>query len=258
LQHEVIGTAIALVNAENNIRTTKKAINAAQMGDPTQALIYSRQDKFSDVLRQTNYNNGLGNRMSYIGAELLDMTETFCAVVSLTDLGINISKWASKKLLNINKVDDTLSFGGFKDSIKKTYSDFTVNIKDTVKGLSGSTGNVTVNRLEDALIEGNDVIPVVDEISPVLNSVDDIGIKGGSGSTIITDEIKQDSEYMVKVSFPSIHKVYIENEFEDYYQVVGSCFVKEQTGLIKEKMYDITIRQKDKKEFEVLGFDIKN
>lgn len=76
--------------------------------------------------------------------------------------------------------------------------------------------------------------------------------------TIITDEIKQDSEYMVKVSFPSIHKVYIENEFEDYYQVVGSCFVKEQTGLIKEKMYDITIRQKDKKEFEVLGFDIKN
>ena len=78
-----IGAAITMVNAITNVFTSYRAMKAAKDGDPAWAKIYGKQDKLSDVLRQTNFKNGVLNRLSYIGATTLDVTEFAVGVINL-------------------------------------------------------------------------------------------------------------------------------------------------------------------------------
>lgn len=83
----VIGAAIGLINAITNVVTSFQALHAAKNGDPAWAKIYGDRDKLSDVWRQTNYDNAVLNRLSYIGAASLDTIELFCDIVSFVDFG---------------------------------------------------------------------------------------------------------------------------------------------------------------------------
>lgn len=78
-----IGAAIAAVNAITNVFTSYAAMKAAEEGDPAWAKIYGGRDKLSDVLRETNFNDGLLNRLSYIGATGLDLTEFVVGVINI-------------------------------------------------------------------------------------------------------------------------------------------------------------------------------
>ena len=79
----MIGAAITAVNAVVNIFTSYSAMKAARNDDPAWAKIYGKQDKLSDVLRQTNFGNGTLNRLSYIGATVIDGVELFCDIVNI-------------------------------------------------------------------------------------------------------------------------------------------------------------------------------
>lgn len=82
-----IGAAIGLVNAITNVVTSFQALHAHKNGDPAWAKIYGDRNKLSDVLRQTNFDNGFLNRLSFIGAATIDAVELFCDVVSIVDFG---------------------------------------------------------------------------------------------------------------------------------------------------------------------------
>ena len=62
-----IGAGIAAVNTITNMATSFRAAYTAGSGDPTWARIYSKQNKLSDVIRGTNFNNGILNNLSYLG-----------------------------------------------------------------------------------------------------------------------------------------------------------------------------------------------
>lgn len=85
-----IGAAIAAINSIVNIFTSGAALWAVSNGDPAWARIYGNQDKLSDVLRQTNFDNKWINRLTNFGAFALDAVELFTAVVGFVELGKKI------------------------------------------------------------------------------------------------------------------------------------------------------------------------
>lgn len=85
-----IAAGIALVNSAANIYTSFKSVSAARDGDPAWAKIYGKQDKLTDIMRDTNFHNGAWNRASYLGATVLDTAELFCDVVAVGGLLKNL------------------------------------------------------------------------------------------------------------------------------------------------------------------------
>lgn len=81
-----IGAAITAINALTNVATSFASMIAAKSGDPAWAKIYGDENKFTDWLRNTNFNNGLLNRSSYVDAALIDGVELFCDVVNIVNL----------------------------------------------------------------------------------------------------------------------------------------------------------------------------
>lgn len=75
-----IGAGIALLNAVTNIYTSYKAMKE---DDPAWAKIYGDQNKLSDVLRESNFNNGFLNKVTNWSASALDAAELFCDVVNI-------------------------------------------------------------------------------------------------------------------------------------------------------------------------------
>jgi hypothetical protein len=124
----IIGASIALVNAVTNVATSFRAADAATDGNPAWAVIYGKQDKLSDVLRQTNFGDGTLKNRSNLGAGALDVTETFCDIVGIAEM-VGIAKLfkgdAFKKLKN-----GTLSFSDLKNSMKNGIVDLKSNIKN--------------------------------------------------------------------------------------------------------------------------------
>jgi hypothetical protein len=191
-----IGAGIAAVNATTNVATSLRAANTACNGDPTWARIYSKQNTLSEVIRETNFNNGTLNGLSYLGADLIDATEMFCDIVCIVEIGKSIPKLFAKKNFNIFK-KGSFHLEDFKTSIKKSFADTKEGIK---KGFTDLKGNVkegytyVKNNIKNGIIGKVDVdeIAVLNKVENVsVNGVDDILAKGGSNSTIITDEIKQ-------------------------------------------------------------------
>lgn len=78
-----IAAAITMVNALANVATSYVAMIEAKIGDPAWAKIYSDRNTVQDIWRQTNFNNSLGNRLSYIGADIIDTVKLFCDVVNI-------------------------------------------------------------------------------------------------------------------------------------------------------------------------------
>lgn len=81
-----IGAAITAINALTNVATSFTSMISAKSGDPAWAKIYGDENKFTDWLRNTNFNNGLVNRLSYGAASLIDGVELFCDVVNIVNL----------------------------------------------------------------------------------------------------------------------------------------------------------------------------
>lgn len=80
-----IGAAIAAINAMVNVYTSYKAFRARQNGDPAWAKVYGDQDTLQDVLRQTNFGDGMLNSLSYLGAMGLDVVQIVCDFVAIYD-----------------------------------------------------------------------------------------------------------------------------------------------------------------------------
>lgn len=85
-----IGAIISTANAITNVITSFSAMRSAKNGDPAWAKIYGDQNKLSDVIRQTKFKTGLGNRLSYAGATILDCTQLFCGAVSIVHMATQI------------------------------------------------------------------------------------------------------------------------------------------------------------------------
>ena len=68
------------------------ALKSRLDGDPAWASIYGKEDKLSDVLRDTNFGDGTLNKLSYGAATTLDVTETVCDVINVADMAKNMYK----------------------------------------------------------------------------------------------------------------------------------------------------------------------
>jgi hypothetical protein len=175
-----IGAGLAAINAVTNIATSWRAANAAHNGEPAWANIYGKQDKLSDVLKQTNFDSRFLNNLSYFGANTLDATETFCDVVGFVEIGAGIAKWAGKNKGNIKN-----SLIDFKDSVKKGFSDFKVGGKDNVFGIvddvdGNIVDNLDITAKKDVPVIGGVEIPnkVTGDIPKV--DVDDVLTNGAA------------------------------------------------------------------------------
>lgn len=80
-----IGAVIGLMNSITNVMTSLQAYESATGGHPGQAKIYAGQDKFSDVLRDTNFHDKDWNRGSNIAATGLDVTEAVCGIIVIAN-----------------------------------------------------------------------------------------------------------------------------------------------------------------------------
>ena len=106
----VIGSGIAAVNAITDVLTSTRALESRLNGDPAWASIYGKQDKFSDVLRDTNFGSGTLNKLSYGAATTIDTVETVCDVICVADMAKEFYKAGpnfSEKLGLENNIDNT-------------------------------------------------------------------------------------------------------------------------------------------------------
>ena len=166
----VIGAGIAAVNAITNVATSFRAAYTACNGDPTWARIYSKQNTLSQVIRETNFNNGTLNGLSYLGADVLDTTEVFCSIVGIGQIGLSIKKLFSKANFNIFK-KGSLKLGDFKTNIKNSFAKTKISIKKgvsdlkvNIKNIFGKTKNLDdmadLNQLDDiSLSNMDDILP---------------------------------------------------------------------------------------------------
>lgn len=230
-----IGAGIAALNAVTNIATSWRAVNAAQNGDPAWANIYGKQDKLSDVLRQTNFNDGFLNNLSYFGANTLDATETFCDIAGFAEIGVGIAGWAGK---NKGNIKNTLI--DLKDSVKKSFSDFKVGGKDNVFGIVDDVDGNVIDNLD---ISTNKDVPIIGGVDvpnkptgdiPKVNA-DDVFTKGDSGtikggldteySTIIDDKVsivdKEDIGTLADTFTDGVYRTVETTEDITVYRVFG-------------------------------------
>jgi hypothetical protein len=143
-----IGAGIGAINAVTNVATSFRAVDAATDGNPAWAVIYGKQDKLSDVLRQTNYGSGVLNDLSGFGAGALDTTETFCDMVGFAEMGAGVAKLFKEKGYKLLKNKGALNFSDLKNSAKNGILDLKNNIKQGYANLkNGITGNVPAKSL---------------------------------------------------------------------------------------------------------------
>lgn len=88
----IIGAAIAAISAIVNVINSVRAQNSKRNGDLAWSKIYGDQNTVQDWLRQTNFNNGVLNALSYGAALVVDVAEIVCAVVGLVD---SVGKFAN-------------------------------------------------------------------------------------------------------------------------------------------------------------------
>jgi hypothetical protein len=81
---------VGVVNAISNIATSIQAIQAGK-DHPAMSKIYADRNKLSDVLREENFGEKW-NRVSSIGAAVLDTTEAVCEVVMIVE---SLKNWRS-------------------------------------------------------------------------------------------------------------------------------------------------------------------
>jgi len=74
--------AIAVINALVNVGTSIQAIQAGA-GNPAMSRIYSQRDTLAKVLREENFHNSFLNRLSNVGATLIEATELICDVIMI-------------------------------------------------------------------------------------------------------------------------------------------------------------------------------
>jgi hypothetical protein len=123
-----IGAGIAAVNAITNVATSFRAADAAIDGNPAWAVIYGKQDKLSDVLRQTNFGSGVFNDLSNFSGGALDATETFCDVVGFAELGKNAIKLFKGDAFKLLKNKGSMNFSDLKNGSKSDIVDLKNNI----------------------------------------------------------------------------------------------------------------------------------
>lgn len=113
----VIGSGIAAVNAITDVLTSTRALESRLNGDPAWASIYGKQDKFSDVLRDTNFGSGTLNKLSYGAATTIDTVETVCDVICVADMAKDFYKAGPQysEKLGVN-CEDNLSAKEIKTS----------------------------------------------------------------------------------------------------------------------------------------------
>jgi hypothetical protein len=137
-----IGAGIAAINAITDVATSVRAVDAAVEGDPAWARIYGKQDKLSDVLRQTNFGSGFWNDISGTGAKALDITETFCDIVGFAEIGKGALKLLKGDAFKLLKDKGALNFSDLKNGLKNGIVDLKSNIQkgyaDLKKGNSAS------------------------------------------------------------------------------------------------------------------------
>jgi hypothetical protein len=124
-----IGAGIMAINAVTNVATSFRAVDAALDGNPAWAVIYGKQDKFSDVLRQTNFGSGTWNDLSNFGAGAIDATETFCDIVGLAGMGAGIAKLFKGDAFKLLKNEGSFNLSGLKNSVKNGIVDLKSSIK---------------------------------------------------------------------------------------------------------------------------------
>ena len=125
-----IGAGIAAINGITNVATSFRAADAAIDGDPAWAVIYGKQDKLSDVLRQTNFGSGGWNALSNLGAGALDTTETICDVVGFAEIGKNAIKLFKGDAFKLLKNKGSMDFSDLKNGSKSDIVDLKNNILD--------------------------------------------------------------------------------------------------------------------------------
>ncbi|WFR59090.1 hypothetical protein QA584_08390 [Anaerocolumna sp. AGMB13025] len=177
-----IGAGIAAINGITNVATSFRAADAAIDGNPAWAVIYGKQDKLSDVLRQTNFGSGGWNALSNLGAGALDTTETICDVVGFAEIGKNAIKLFKGDAFKLLKNKGSMNFSDLKNGSKSDIVDLKNNILDgyadskngikekidnALKGGSESTVSKLTSSEVKAAIEKNGMS--VDEFSKLLD-----------------------------------------------------------------------------------------
>lgn len=118
-----IGAVLTAINAIVNVRTSIKAKEAKDKGDPAWAKIYSEQDTAQDVFRQHNFGDGTLNKLSYFAATGIDAVQLVCDIVAIYD-GVKHIQNTFKELKKYANQSRTRNFGQiFKDYLfnKKNY-----------------------------------------------------------------------------------------------------------------------------------------
>lgn len=141
-----IGAAIAVVNAMTNVYTSLQAVHAAHSGDPAWARVYGKQATLPATLRATNFGNGLLNRLSYGFAFAIDAVQTFCAVVGLVYVGVNIARSLKNIIGAKNTINKSISKPSWRQSELDAANDFPgyspqksfINGKEVSYGTKGS------------------------------------------------------------------------------------------------------------------------
>ena len=131
-----IGAGIAAINGITNVATSFRAADAAIDGDPAWAVIYGKQDKLSDVLRQTNFGSGGWNALSNLGAGALDTTETICDVVGFAEIGKNAIKLFKGDAFKFLKNKGSMNLSDLKNGSKSDIVDLKNNIQKSYTNLS--------------------------------------------------------------------------------------------------------------------------
>lgn len=109
-----IAAVITAANAVYNVFSSMRAAEAKLNGDPAWAKIYSDQDTVQDGLRQTNFGDGTLNKLSYLGAGVIDLVKTVCDVVVI----VNSIKNVCNTLKEIKAYANRSSTRNFGDVLK--------------------------------------------------------------------------------------------------------------------------------------------
>lgn len=78
-----IGAAITAINAATNVGTSLVSLISAKSGDPAWAKIYGDQNTLADFLKNKRFKTSLGNKISYVVADVVNGVEIFCDLVNI-------------------------------------------------------------------------------------------------------------------------------------------------------------------------------
>lgn len=180
-----IAAVITAVNAIYNVYSSAKSLKSKLKGDPGWAKIYGDQDTVQDALRQTNFGNGILNKISFVGAGVIDTVKTFCDVMVIINSVKNVCNTVKEIKAYANR-SQTRGFGDvFKMYLKneKNYNNKSVrdyikdrvSKKDPLKQLDNK-----ISSLKDTvqiIKSGSDKAKTLKEISKLerLKDIKDVG-----------------------------------------------------------------------------------